>query len=561
MKQRPENAGEEPTERGHDEPTGEPSAESNTESSAETSAESNTELSGEPSAVSNTEPNGEPSAEPGAETMAMSTGAHDIDAEHEAEPPAEPPGHATEPVSAATKYRMSSKYNPQSRRVESSDPDARIAVARHGANPLLIAGRTLVALLAVLALAVTGYAWLGTNTLRHSTNTTNAINDYGSAPGAPPVNDDSTDILLVGSDNRTDMQGNPLPENILKELRTTLSNGVNTDTIILLHIPNKPGKAYAISIPRDTYVAIPGSGHDDKINAAYATMKRIKKQQLEAGGENDQKKIEQESDEAGQGALIESVQNLTGLHIDHYAEINLYGFYQLSQAIGGVDVCLRQATKDKDSGANFRRGWQTISGSDALSFVRQRENLPDGDIDRIQRQQVFLASAMKKLLSVGTLTSPSKLSQLADVAKSSLVIDSGLDILSFAQQAADLTSGNVEFVTIPITSIYGHSPTGQSIVSVNVDAVHEFVHQLTGSPVAAAPASATPSVDTPSAGDDASPAPASSAPNTPPNTSANASPSRPPTSAAASPAAPTSAPEQTEPPLPPVTTDGQRCVY
>src|SRR5207253_618472 len=131
--------------------------------------------------------------------------------------------------------------------------------------------------------------------------------------------------------------------------------------------------------------------------------------ELENKGETDRARIERESDQAGRAVLAETVENLTGVHVDHYAEISLYGFYLLSQAIGGVDVCLNHATTDKDSGADFPAGRQKVSGGAALSFVRQRENLPRGDLDRIVRQQVFLSSALQQLFSAGTFTDQGKL--------------------------------------------------------------------------------------------------------------------------------------------------------
>jgi LCP family protein required for cell wall assembly len=221
---------------------------------------------------------------------------------------------------------------------------------------------------------------------------------------------------------------------------------------------------------------------------------------LQSSGDTDKADIAQKARQAGQLALIESVQNLTGIHIDHYAEVNLYGFYLLSQAIGGVPVCLKHATSDKNSGADFHAGAQTISGANALSFVRQRDNLPNGDLDRIVRQQVFLASAAKKLLSAGTLTNPGALGALAGVVRQSLTTDPGLDILAFAQQAQSLASGNVEFVTIPVVNDNARSASGQSIVAVDVNAVHRFVSQL----IASSPPTTTitpppPTTTTPSA--------------------------------------------------------------
>ena len=147
--------------------------------------------------------------------------------------------------------------------------------------------------------------------------------------------------------------------------------------------------------------------------------------------------------------LISVLERLTGTHIDSYAEVNLFGFYLLSNAIGGVPVCLNNAVDDPFSGAIFPAGPQEVQGTAALSFVRQRHGLPNGDLDRVRRQQAFLSGAISKVLSVGTLTDPTKLSALIDAANRSIVLSSGFNLLDLAQQMSSLSSGDVEFITLP----------------------------------------------------------------------------------------------------------------
>jgi LCP family protein required for cell wall assembly len=340
----------------------------------------------------------------------------------------------------------------------------------------LVIGRTVIALVSAVALAAVGIGWFTVHRFKASTNTTTALAEVRREPNQPAPDDGATDILLVGDDSRTDAQGTPLPTWMLTQLRTQFDAGLNTDTIMLLRLPHHGGPTYAVSIPRDTYVAIPGY-QTDKINSAYGVTKARTARQLPASANRDQ-----ESSVAGQKALIETVQNLTGAHVDHYVEVNLYGFYLLSKAIGGVQVCLKHATSDPDSGANFRAGTQLVSGANALSFVRQRKNLPSGDLDRIVRQQVFLASAARKVLSAGTLTSPSALSALLDAMRKSLVTDPGLDITTLVQQFQGLASGAVDFVTIPVVNSNAVSPTGQSIVQVDVPQVQRFMAALNAPP-------------------------------------------------------------------------------
>jgi LCP family protein required for cell wall assembly len=394
-----------------------------------------------------------------------------------------------------------------------------------------VLGKGLVALVSVAALALTGVAWFTVDRFKAATNTTSALAELRRQPDDPPPDDGAVDILLVGDDSRTDAQGNALPASVLKQLlRTQFDAGVNTDTIMLLRLPRNGGRPFAVSIPRDTYVTIPGY-RDDKIDSAYGATKERTLEQLLAAGQHDLAVRERESSVAGQKALIETVQNLTGVHVDHYVEVNLYGFYLLSKAIGGVEVCLRHATSDPDSGSNFRAGAQLVSGSNALSFVRQRKNLPNGDLDRIVRQQVFLASAARKVLSAGTLTNPSALSGLLDAMRKSLVTDPDLDFTVLVQQLQGLTSGAMEFLTIPVVNSNARSASGQSIVSVDVGQVRRFMAAL-----------------------------AAGGPTTPTHPPATTPATRPPTPTTTPAPTPVPAAVPSNEPTPPVTIDGVRCV-
>jgi LCP family protein required for cell wall assembly len=340
-------------------------------------------------------------------------------------------------------------------------------------------GRTVLALLSVAALAGMTLMWSRVDKLQSSANTTDALAAAQKHAGAPASDDGANDILIVGSDTRTDIQGHPLPVRVLKEdLRTDPTDGtLNTDTLILLRLPKNGGQGYAISIPRDTYVMVPGY-REEKINGVFGVIKEKTLEDMVHGGEKDRAKIERDSDTAGRTALIETVQTLTGVRVDHYAEVTMYGFYLLTQAIDGVDVCLNRSTSDPDSGANFRRGPQTVRGADAVSFVRQRKNLPRGDLDRIVRQQTFLSSAMNKVLSGGTLTDNGRLNALADAVSKAVVMDPNLKFLDLVNQAQALASGKVEFVTIPVEAVGARNDRGQSIIVVDLPKVKNYIAQL-----------------------------------------------------------------------------------
>lgn len=374
--------------------------------------------------------------------------------------------------------------NPDQRQVSPTPyprgkPEAVSAPRRRRGRVRRTLARSVVALLSTSALVATGYAYATLDRVQDNVRTTDALIQQEEAVPPPPQDDGATDILLVGTDSRTDMQGNPLPLDVLKELRTENKAGISTDTLIVLRIPKNGDEPAGVSIPRDTWVDVPHGGQN-KINSAYGVAKVDAAANLRAEGMTDQAEIERESDQAGRRALVRTVQDFTRIRIDHYAEVSLLGFYLLTEALGGVKVCLNQPTQDKDSGADFRAGPQVVSGGEALSFVRQRKNLPRGDLDRIVRQQAFLASALHQVLSAGTVTSPSKLNDLIDTVHRSLVLDPDLDLLEFAEQVKGIASGDISFVTIPVVAVGSRSQDGQSIIEVDPPAVHDFFASLAG---------------------------------------------------------------------------------
>ncbi|MGB1225441.1 MAG: LCP family protein, partial [Mycobacterium sp.] len=253
-----------------------------------------------------------------------------------------------------------------------------------------------------VALAVvvgTGLAWAQ---IRAFESGINQINPIGLGEGG---DDGAIDILLVGMDSRTDAHGNPLSQQELATLRAGDEDATNTDTIILVRIPNNGQSATAISIPRDSYVEAPGIGKM-KINGVYGSVHlEMLKELVEEQGE-DPAAAEVEATAAGREELIKTVANLTGVTVDHYAEIGLLGFALITDALGGVDVCLNAPVYEQLSGADFPAGWQKLDGPQALSFVRQRHELPRGDLDRVVRQQAVMASLAHEVISRKTLSSP-----------------------------------------------------------------------------------------------------------------------------------------------------------
>jgi LCP family protein required for cell wall assembly len=284
-------------------------------------------------------------------------------------------------------------------------------------------------------------------------------------------------ILLIGNDTRAGATRAEL---------TALHTGhdmstANADTMMVLHIPAGGGRPSLVSFPRDSWVAIPGHGRG-KINAAYPDGYTAAKS---AG------RGERAAQSAGIILTIKTIHALTGLYIDHYMQVNLLGFYRISEAIGGVTVCLnhaQNASTDRDgfgsgySGIDLPAGVSVIKGVQALAFVRQRHGLPHGDLDRIKRQQYFLRSAFQKVTSAGTLLNPFKLNKMLDAVGTSLLVDPKLDLLGLARQFESLTSGTISFATIPNNGSQLIYPDGveTSIVQVNRAAIPAFVNSLDG---------------------------------------------------------------------------------
>jgi LCP family protein required for cell wall assembly len=355
-------------------------------------------------------------------------------------------------------------------------------------------GRTFVVLLSAAVVTSIGFGWYtfrkaDDNLVRDDVITASPSGENtGGTASARDLPRVSQTILLVGLDSRNDTQGNPLPQDVLDALNAGEATGVqNTDTMMLVHVPADPEKkAFAVSLPRDSYVDIAGGYGRHKLNSAYVRGKNAESARLRGSGLDDAT-IERDATTAGRRNLIATIQDLTGLTIDHYAEINLFGFSEITKAVGGVPVCLNTPVSDRYSGAHFPAGEQTLQGVDALRFVRQRHGLQNGDLDRVRRQQAFLAGLAHQMFSSGTLTSPSRISGLVDALTKSVVLDQNWDLMSFATQVASLTGDDIEFSTIPTGSISLRTPSDGSAVEVDPDQVRAYFQGLLNGPAPSTP--------------------------------------------------------------------------
>ncbi|WP_374215930.1 LCP family protein [Frankia sp. AiPs1] len=323
----------------------------------------------------------------------------------------------------------------------------------------------------VLVLATSGWAVLRhyDGRVRHTPLTFSAgVDRPASAAGG------TQNILLVGSDTRAGTNG-----------EFGVAEGQRSDTTILAHLDGN-GSTTLISFPRDLWVRIPaytdpqGTQHAaqrSKLNAAFSY--------------------------GGPSLLVATIEGLTGIRVDHYVQIDFVGFQGMTDALGGVTVCIRELPAelkergfdnlhDHYSGFSGQVGENRLNGAQALAFVRQRYGLPESDIDRIRRQQQFLGVVFQRIASTDTLLNPAKLINVVDAATSAITLDDGTslaDLRLLAVRMQSIGSGGVAFATVPAAA---GQRAGQSVLVPDPDQLGAFLKSFGGRAVGATTAGALP---------------------------------------------------------------------
>jgi LCP family protein required for cell wall assembly len=355
---------------------------------------------------------------------------------------------------------------------------------------VVLATKVLAALLSLSVLLVSGFAWANyrklDNGLRRLSITIGGTID---APKSADIDGKDQNLLVIGNDDRSTMT-----DKEVHQLKTGRDGGsLATDTMIIVHVPADGSRATLISLPRDSYVKIRGHGMD-KLNSAYAAAYTATK------GSTDAKRT------AGADLLIRTITDLTGLTIDHFLQVDLIGFYRISNALGGVLVNLCHAVNDPDySHLVMSAGKHTITGVQALEFVRQRHGLANGDIDRTARQRYFLTAAFRKLTSAGTLLKSSRMADLVSAVDKSIYVDRSFSLASLIKQMSNLSANNIAGNSIPYER-YATVDVG-SVVIVNPAKVKTFVNNLVHGHGSAGPApAASPAAARPAPAADTAPA-------------------------------------------------------
>ena len=250
----------------------------------------------------------------------------------------------------------------------------------------------------------------------YNNNITRIPDAFPSEANRPPAAPKGVENwLLIGSDTR--VEGNRPGQ--------TSVGGQRSDTIMLVHLPKDRKGAYLVSIPRDSWVTIPGRGKS-KINAAFSW--------------------------GGSPLLIRTVESLTGVRVDHFAILNFDGMKTVTDALGGVDVRVSETVTDPMHNQTWKAGINHLDGERALWFVRQRYGLKGGDFDRIKRQQAFLKALAAKAVSRGTFTNPLKLNAFLGAMTKSVSVDDTVTVgklRSLALSFRNIRAGDISFMTVP----------------------------------------------------------------------------------------------------------------
>ena len=249
------------------------------------------------------------------------------------------------------------------------------------------------------------------------------------AAGVEPA----VNILVLGTDSRTSAS----------DPSQWKEGAQRTDAIMIVQVSGDRKTVSVMSIPRDSWVEIPGHGQG-KINAAYSY--------------------------GGPSLTIHTVENLTGIHIDHFAVANFESFVALTDEIGGVRINLK--TPQTLAGKELGAGAQVLDGQQALAYTRERSSLPNGDFDRVKRQQTWMRSIVSRVLTNGTLSSPTALYSFLKTASRTVAVDESFTLnqmQSLALETRHLHSNDIRFMTVP-TAGTGTSTDGQSIVTLDADA-------------------------------------------------------------------------------------------
>jgi LCP family protein required for cell wall assembly len=309
--------------------------------------------------------------------------------------------------------------------------------------------------MSALVLIVAGSTWALTSYVSHSLLRVSA--GTTGTPASGPMN-----ILVAGVDLRSGLtRRQQLALHVGRDVST------NSDTLMIAHVAADGSRVQVVSLPRDSWVDIPGHGMS-KINAAFGL--------------------------GGPALMVRTVEQATGLTINDYVEVNFLGFVKVVGALGGVNICLPYAVDDPDSGLHLSAGPHHVGGITALEFARDRHSFALSDLARISNQQQLMSSMLKEAISSGTLTDPLKLSHFLSSALQSVRVDRGLNPARLAGRLRGIRPSDVSFTTVPLANLSYRTPTGEDAVLWNARAAAALFASLRSDRPPARPADRRPAI-------------------------------------------------------------------
>ena len=297
----------------------------------------------------------------------------------------------------------------------------------------------------IASIAIVGISAISWAGLGRITAAIPRVDAFAGLENRPKKESSAVNYLIVGSDTREGLSREEIKR--LKVGGTDVAAGKRSDTMLLIHISKKRDKAAIISIPRDSYALIPehNNSQGKLIPAAYS-------------------KINSAYNWGGAPLLIETLESMSDLRIDHYVELNFVGFVRMVDALGGVEICTKKDINDPKSHLTLPAGTHVLDGVDSLKFVRTRVFDGLGDLGRMKRQQEFASAMLRKATSAGVLLNPVKMVDFINSALDSVVTDEGLsqgELLTLGKQLRNLSASNVRTLTIPL-QYYNYNKNGVS---------------------------------------------------------------------------------------------------
>jgi LCP family protein required for cell wall assembly len=294
--------------------------------------------------------------------------------------------------------------------------------------------------MSALVMLTSGGAWALTSYINGHLGRLNA--GTAGTPSSGPLN-----IVVAGLDERTG-----LTQRQQAQLHVGANSGeTDTDTLMVVHVPANHRYVRVVSLPRDSWVNIPGHG-TNKINAALGL--------------------------GGPSLMVQTIEQLTGLTINDYVEVNFLGFVKVIDALGGVNICLPFAVDDRYSGLHMSAGMHRVNGITALEFARDRHSFATSDLARIQDQQQLISSALSEGLRSGVLANPVRLESFLSATSAAIRVDQGFNVVSLADELRGLSPSDVTFTTVPLANINYQTPTGQSAVLWNQSAAAALFNEM-----------------------------------------------------------------------------------